>query len=689
MKFRGLFLFFVLFSPANLYSQETLPPVVVSSTRLRDVDQPTTQVPGKVIVVTADDIKTSGAKTIQEALQYQTGVVLYDQVGNDFQSTIDMRGFNGQPVTTTVVVVDGVRVNEPDFNTLNFDLIPIEAIERIEILPGTATVFGRNALGGVINITTRRGQTEKPHFGVSLGGGSFGRQKYGFSTDGLLPFGNLDYYFGVTRELTDGYRDATGGRITRLSGKLGYRLGDTTDVTLSYTHVLDHLKQAGSLPDSNLNVDGATPCGLHLDRAGNCTPGDFSSSNLNLVALNGRQKLPAGFSLAINGFYRNNDQEGFVQGFTTESLLQTQAGSGGGIGQLTHEGDILARKNLATLGFEYTRNQFDTDNCGFFSANQSLSSCRFSGFDFLSKQFTKENVIGAYLTDSFSLFEPLILSAGFRYDWDQMDFTDKLDSTLSGNKTYHRFSPKAGLVYTPIQDVSLSFSYSEGIRIPTVNELFAQGPFGSNPELLPMTSRNFEIGAKGKWADWLEASLALFYTPVRNEILFVVTDPVNFFGLNENISRSLRKGIEFSLKGRYQQWVDWFVNYTATKATFETDVLLFSGPVTQGDELPLVPRHRVSPGVNVHPVEGLTLSLFGTYVSSQFLLGDEPNQGKKLADYFVLNSRIAYEQKYWTMQLMLNNMTDRKYSTSGILTNQPFFVPAAGFNVFGSVALRY
>jgi len=679
MKVRVFLFLCLLFSPTPLHSQDTLPPVVVSSTRLRDVEQPVTQLPGKAIVITADEIKTLGAKTIQEVLQYQTGVVLYDQVGNDFQSTVDMRGFNGQPVTTTTVFVDGVRINEPDFNTINFDLIPIEDIERMEILPGTATVFGRNALGGVINITTKRGRTEGPHFGVSLGGGSFSRQKYGFNTDGVLPFGNLDYYFNVTRELTDGYRDASGGRITRLAGKLGYRLGDDTDATLSYSHVLDHLKQAGSLPLSL----------LHVDRKANFTPGDFTDSNLNLVALNLRHKLPAGFSLAVNGFYRNNDQEGFVRGQTSESLVQTLLDSGGGIAQLTHEGTILARKNLATLGFEYTRNQFDITNCGFFSPSQSLKSCSPAGFDFLTKQDTKENVIGAYLTDSFTLFEPLVLSAGFRYDWDDLNFTDKLDSSLSGAKTFHRFNPKAGLVYTPLKALSFSFSYSEGIRVPTVTELFAQGPFGSNPNLLPMTSRNYEIGAKGRWADWLEASLALFYMPVRNEILFVVTDPINFFGSNENISRTLRKGVEFSLKGHYKQWVEGFINYTATKATFETDVLLFSGQVTKGDELPLVPRHRLSTGVNVHPVDGLTLSLFGNYVSGQFLLGDEPNQGKKLADYFVLNSRLAYEQKYWTVQLLLNNMTNQKYSSSGILTNQPFFVPAPGFNVFGGVKFRY
>ena len=91
--------------------------------------------------------------------------MLFDGVGNEFQQTVDMRGFNAQPVTATSVFVDGVRVNEPDFNTINFDLIPIEDIERIEILPGTATVFGRNALAGVINITTKRGRKDRPHIG--------------------------------------------------------------------------------------------------------------------------------------------------------------------------------------------------------------------------------------------------------------------------------------------------------------------------------------------------------------------------------------------------------------------------------------------------------------------------------------------------------------------------------------------
>ncbi|HME60613.1 MAG TPA: TonB-dependent receptor, partial [Candidatus Binatia bacterium] len=642
--------------------------------RLRDVEEPIAQVAGKVIVVTAEEIEKLGATTVQEVLQYQTGIVLYDALGNEFQQSVDMRGFNAQPVTATSVFVDGVRVNEPDFNTINFDLIPIEDIERIEILPGTATVFGRNALAGVINITTKRGRRDRPHVGFNIGGGSYGRQRYSLNTDGPLPISNFDYYFGVTRELTNGYRNEfdprnAGARITRLLAKLGYRPGESTDASVAYTRVLDSISQAGSLPASLLRVD----------RNSNITPGDESRSNLHQVGLNLKQKLPAGFSVALNGFFRRNDIDLFNRGLSSESTLKTATRSGGTTVQASHEGAILTKKNLLTLGFEYARNDFDSDNSGIF----------LPAFTFQNMRSTKEDVVGVFLTDSFHLFDSFAIHGGLRYDWDRLNFTDEIDPTLSGSKTYNRVSPKTGLIYTPIKNLSFSFSYSEGVRIPTVDELFAQGPFGSNPDLKAMKSRNFELGAKAQLRDWLDASLALFYTPVRNEILFIVVDPISFFGRNENIARTLRRGIELSLKARYQNWLDAFINYTAMKATFETDVLLLSGQVRKGDELPLVPRHRVSVGINTYPIEGLTVSLLGNYVGSQFMQRDEPNQAKKVIDYFVLNSRLAYQWKEWTGYVNFNNLTNRKYSTSGILVNEPFRVPAPAFNVFAGLSFQY
>ncbi|MFB3114760.1 MAG: TonB-dependent receptor, partial [Nitrospirales bacterium] len=113
---------------------------IVSDTRLPAFKSSTYAIPSKVSVITSDDIQALGARTVQEAIQYSTGVVLYDAVGNNFEQTIDLRGFNGQPFPSTTVFVDGVRINDPDTNTVNFELIPIESIDRIEIYPGSSAI---------------------------------------------------------------------------------------------------------------------------------------------------------------------------------------------------------------------------------------------------------------------------------------------------------------------------------------------------------------------------------------------------------------------------------------------------------------------------------------------------------------------------------------------------------------------
>ncbi|MBI3356522.1 MAG: TonB-dependent receptor, partial [Nitrospirae bacterium] len=212
--------------------------VVVSSTRLPDAPVDARTLPAKVTVITAEDIRKTGAKTVQEAIQWATGIVMYDSIGNAFQQTIDLRGFNGQPVPATTVFVDGVRVNEPDFNTINFDLIPYDSIERIEIIPGASAIYGKNALGGVINIITKRGG-EKHQVTGDAQWGSFQRQRYTINASG--PVGKFDYYANFGREMEDGYRDVSGAQISRFTGRVGYRPSDKTDLSVAYNYVRDKL----------------------------------------------------------------------------------------------------------------------------------------------------------------------------------------------------------------------------------------------------------------------------------------------------------------------------------------------------------------------------------------------------------------------------------------------------------------
>jgi len=656
--------------------ESTLSPVEVTATRLPDVKEAPSKVPTKIVVIDAEEIEKLGAKTVQEVLQYQSGIVMYDSVGNEFQQTVDLRGFNGQPVPGVTVFYDGVRVNEPDFNTINFDLIPIEDIEKIEIIYGPATVFGSNALAGVINITTKKGAQDQWRIAGEAAGGSYFRQRYRFATDGTIPDTDLDFNFGVTRELTDGWRQDTPARSTRIYSRVGYDDGDGS-VNLAYTHVDDKINQGGSITQQEINTEG---------RRFNATPGDFTQNNYDLIALNARRKLSHGFSMAFNTFYRYRENtlftvgRPFAPGFDPpEFLSRSTYRQGGGTAQLTHETKFFGRGNLFNFGVDYRYNQYDNTTSRSFTADNNAN----------------ENAVGVFFVDTFDLFETLSISAGLRYDWDQIDFTDNVTPAFSFEETFNRVSPKAGIVYNPFDTLGFYFNFSEGFRPPTVNEF--QG-FGPPPlfqpfitELDPVTSRNFEIGARWKLPPWLEATLSLFYMPVKDEILFVVTDPATFTGQNVNVPDTLRRGIEVSLRGRYRDWADGFINYTVTKATFETDLLLFSGQVRKGDEFPLVPRYRVGFGLNVYPTEGLTVSLAGTFVSSQFLLNDEPNNAPKLDQYFVLNSRIAYTWKQATAFFTINNMTNTKYNTFGVVGAgaTEFFVPAPTTTVFAGVKLQF
>lgn len=645
-----------------------LPEVVVSGTRLPDVLVDLSRVPAQVRVVTEEEIETSGARTVPEVMQHQPGLTLYQVVGNAFEPTLDMRGFSAEPVTTTTVILDGVRVNNPDFNAVNFDLIPVDDLERVEVVPGTASIFGKNALAGVVNLQTKRGGPI-PRAKLEVDGGSFGHSRYRGSVSG--PVAGFDYYLGFSQVLEDGFRDGSDADVRTLFTKVGRRIGAETDITLSYLSVKDHLGQAGSLPE-NL---------LAMDRTQNLTPGDFVENTLHAFTLNLRQRLPAGFSVALNTFLRDLDGESLIVFSGGRSQSFTDVLTGGGTIQMTHEATPLGRRNVLVAGLEYSQNQFVT-----------TGSAEFAGSPSFSNRETDEQVLGLYFQESFDLIsEILILSAGGRYDRDRIDFTDRLDPSKDGIRTFQRFNPRAGLTLNVTRGFGLYFSYSEGFRTPTVNELFAFTPFLSNPDLKPVKSRTYEVGSRLRLGDSFEGSLALFQTDVKNDILFVVTDPATGGGINENVGETRRLGFEVGLKGRYGELMDGFVNYSYIKPTFETDVLLSSGQVREGNDIPLVPRQRLGMGVNVHLLQGLTLSLTGLFVSERFLSGDEPNLARRLDGYFVMNGRVSYRWGSLNLFVQGENILDADYEPWGVLGfgGTRNLMPAPGASFLAGVSYEF
>jgi iron complex outermembrane receptor protein len=176
-----LFILFVLFMPGATFGETkapgaekavTLEEVVVTATRDREEIR---KVPANVSVITEEEIKKSGATTVVELLDKLEGIYVRSYSGNPAESIIDMRGFGGEnPFGKTLILLDGRRLNRPDMRGINWMQVPINTIERIEVVRGASSVlYGDAAIGGVVNIITKKGEGP-PKFNASVLAGSYG-----------------------------------------------------------------------------------------------------------------------------------------------------------------------------------------------------------------------------------------------------------------------------------------------------------------------------------------------------------------------------------------------------------------------------------------------------------------------------------------------------------------------------------
>jgi outer membrane receptor protein involved in Fe transport len=656
--------------------------VVVTATRLDDKPVPKSDVPASVTILDRERIAASGARNLQDLLALEAGVALIDQVGNDVQKTLDLRGFTGGK--GVAVFVDGARINDPRNNSVALEQVPLDAVERVEITRGPAAALaGGGAEAGVVRVVTRRGIT--PGASLSASGGTWNTAHVDGTYGG--DYGRFDLFVAGAYDTTDGFRPNAGGDQTRFDGAFGMKLGEDRRLTLSLLSSDLEYGNPGALTLAEFESDPHQNVFNTLDA---------TDATTRQAVLSFQGPVGGGFSLVGNVGYRTEAATTLSTGRAAPIFggffLDADGGTWTGAAQATREVTTSAGSHLIAFGAEYLDGE--TESTGFSTLDPSRPAS-------LNTAGARNSAL--FLQDAWTISSRWIVTVGARGDRSDVRYDETIPGTTpSDERTFSEWSFRAGATFRPSESVDVYASYGDGFLPPTAEQLFAFPLFGSNPDLAPEDTRAYEIGARthGRLGG---LEVALFWTDTNDEIVFDPTpttdDP---FGQNVNAGATRRRGVEVSARGRIARNVAAFANATFTYAAF-------TNGANDGNRVPLVPELRAAAGFDASLPAGFGIRADALYVGAQVLDNDPANARAKLPDYTVVNLRLGWERALGSaagsssgsrggrlgLFVEAKNLFDEHYATRGIFafdfstsTFEDFVTPAPGRRYLAGLTWR-
>ena len=621
----------------------TLEEVVVTGTR---VEERVERIPANISVIDEEDITHSNAKNIPELLRSQEGIVVRDLLGNGKTAQVDLRGFGESAPANTLVLVDGRRVNEIDLSGVDWTQIPLDQIQRIEIVRGTGSVlYGDNAVGGVINIITKIPSEELT---VSAGAvaGSYSRHKERFTIHGGRD--NFAASVFANYDSTEGYRENNQLRAKDIGGKIVLDPTDFLSFNLSGAYHADDYGLPGDLSEDEVKTDRrqtneplneAETRDKNLKLDSNLYLGDFGKIFADLSVRNRHSELKD-----VSAFGT------FLQDTETQTWSMTP--------RYVWNGAIANCENRLIAGVDFYWS--DQDVKSFFGTPPAPSGLA----------SVEKNSYGLYFNNEFSLLKNLILSLGARRERVEYDLNNHPltgfplpPPPLSDTVRRRENAYSAGLTFVYSGRSSVFVRANRSFRFPLTDELVEFDQFTGQPhvnsDLKPQTGRHYETGIRHFFTPDLVGSVTLFHAQIKDEI-FLDPTPSPFFGTNVNHPETLHRGVEIGAKAELLGKLTLFGNYTYEKATFE------KAPFT-GNDVPAVPRHKANLGFRIHDVvPGLIFSADYNYVGSSFLISDQANNLEKLEDYYTVDARLSYAWRCLNAFVGVNNLTNQKYSQYGV-----------------------
>jgi outer membrane receptor protein involved in Fe transport len=675
---------------------------VVGTTPLPGLGTPLADVPANVQTFGGRDFDRQRPPSVPSFLERNAAAVAINAAqGNPFQPDISYRGFTASPLLGTpqgiAVFQDGVRVNEPFGDIMNWDLIPPNAIEAIQLVPGVSAAYGPNTLGAALAVYTKSGD-ENPGGMLDLLGGSWARKSATFEQGGS--HGPWDYYVTADALDDDGWAMHNPSKVRRLFAKGGHQTGNT-DLDVSLTLARNTLEGTQTLPVSFFD-DIRQPY----------TFPDHNTNKLAFLSGKGSTFLSDHALLGGTAYWRHYRNDSFASDANevgggddadqppavNDRSEIDQRSYGLGL-QLTLESTPGGHNNRLVTGASYdhaaTRFTRFSQPADFTPERGTVATGDFT-LDTDADTTLEQQAI--FVTDAFAISDAWLLTLGGRYQVSRVRIADRTgtDPGLDGDNRFSKFTPAVGLNFKPRPSLTAYASYTQSMRAPTPVELTCADPgapcklpneFISDPPLRPVVSDTYEIGARGHLAEATGWSAAIFRTDLTDDIQFVRSGSASTAGFFQNVGKTRREGVELTAMGRAGP-VDLALRYGYIRATFLSSFLEASPNnstadadgailVQPGNHLTAIPQHTVKLRADyAHGPWSFGASVVGA--SWSYARGDENNQdaGGRVPGYVVVN--LDGRWKVWRgleIYGQVENVFNVKYATLGVLGQNLFDSP--------------
>jgi iron complex outermembrane receptor protein len=718
-------------SSSSVPEPQAAPPyetVVTATTPLHGSRLPIDQVPANVRQVTAEELREQHSLDVSGYMGEVMGSVnLNDVQGNPLQPDLQYRGFLASPLLGAPqglsMYLDGVRLNEPFGDTMNWDLIPTNAVRSLNVIPGSNPMFGLNTLGGALSLETKDGFSD-PGLDATILYGSWNRKVV--RANGGAHGDKFGIFAAAELFDEDGWRQLSPSRTEHAFVVGSYRDGGTT-VDLSLMGA-----------NTNLAGNGVSPIELlAVDRTAIFTSPDTTANQLFMSILRAERALPSHLHLSGSAYVRTNrtktsngDQRDWTQCMATPNALCTTDDSGmevpildsagkpvtfddsfnaaenrtntrqtsyGIAAQVTADASIWGRENHLLAGVDASQGRVTFRSSTTVGTLDDARNTIDNGFLDPTSPIAVNSVtndLGVYASDTFSPRPDLHFVVSGRFNRSALSLEDQIGDDLTGDHDFNHFNPAAGVTYQPKPWLGGYFSFSESNRAPTAIELTCATPmdpcrlpnaFVSDPPLAQVVAHTFEAGVRGNWrrpAVTLHYDLTAFQTTNHNDILFISSGMVANQGYFANVGETRRQGIEADLTGKHRigkrARLEWGLHYTLVNATFQSpftalsathpDAVNGSIDVPAGAHIPSIPRNIGKASATVYAPFGLSVGLNVIAESGQYYRGDEANLLPQIPGFVVVNARAAY-RIVAPLQVfaLVDNIFNEQSSSFGVL----------------------